>query len=82
MWQPEKKPECWWGTAHEIRFYAKGLEDSVELLGLELAVHSKKDMQRAHRIMIEYAAALTKRILQMDLPDQMADTIMGAVRGR
>lgn len=70
------------GTPHEIRFYATGQADSVELLVIELAVHSKQDMQRAHRLMKEYADALTQRTLSMALPAQVADAIMGAVSGR
>ena len=69
------------GKSHEIRFYATGTEDSVELLGLELAVYTREDMQRSHRKMVEYATTLTARTLNMALPTEVSDAIMGGVVG-
>ncbi len=67
------------GKAHEIRFYATGTEDSIDLLGLELAVYSREDMQRSHRRMQQYAAKLTERTLNMALPTEVSNAILGGV---
>ena len=65
--------------AHEIRFHAAGTEDGVERLGLELAVYSRENMQRSHRLMVAYATALTARTLHMTLPEAVSDAILGGV---
>jgi hypothetical protein len=70
------------GKSHEIRFLASGAADKVQQLGLELSVYSKQDMQRAHRLLVEYADLLTRRALDMPLPAEVSAAIMGAVTGQ
>jgi hypothetical protein len=69
------------GKVHEIQFYATGQADRIDRLVLHLAVYSKQDMQRAHRLMQETANALTQGILHRDLPAEVTAAIMGAVSG-
>lgn len=66
---------------HEIRFTATGDEAHVDRLTLELDVRTREDIQRGHRLMTEYATALTQRGLGTDLPSQVNDAILSATNG-
>jgi hypothetical protein len=79
---PRKNLNAGGGKVHELRFYATGNDERVSLMGLELAVYSQQEMQRAHRLMKEAADHLVERTLKMPLPAQVAEAIMGAVGGR
>lgn len=78
-----RKPLAAGGTAlHEIRFFAEGDEGAVHRLVLELALRSREDIQRAHRLLARYAATLTGRLLQAPLPAPVDEAILSGTGGR
>lgn len=65
----------------EIRFSALGNERTVEEFLLVLSVRSPGGIQKAHRTLSEYADALTRKILQVPLPEEVNDGIMSGLNG-
>lgn len=65
----------------EIRFSAFGNKQTVQEFLLVLNVRSRGDFQRAHRKLAEYAAELTKGMLQIPLPKDVNDAILSAING-
>jgi len=67
--------------SHEIRFYALGDQSKVSELVLELAIRSLEDVQRGHRLMVEYASAMVANATQKTLPKDVENGILAGVSG-
>jgi hypothetical protein len=63
-----KPPAAGAAAVPEIRSNTDGDATSVNQLVLELPVRSRDDIQRAHRILAQYATAVTLPLLQAALP--------------
>jgi len=66
---------------HEIRFYARGDEQSVHSLALELSLKSREDIQRGHRLLARYASTLVTRALEATLPEAVEEAILSGIDG-
>jgi hypothetical protein len=67
---------------HVVRYSAEGSADEVSSLLLDLRVVSRSEVQRAHKLFLEYARALGKKALGEDLPEEVGKAVMSAKPGR
>ncbi|MCP5305839.1 MAG: hypothetical protein H6953_10350 [Chromatiaceae bacterium] len=66
---------------NSIRFVARGDQDRVTSLRLELIVNSREAVQRAHRSLVEHADSLMQAALQRGLPGEIESAILAATAG-
>jgi hypothetical protein len=67
---------------HNVRYTAEGSAEAVSALVLELQLVSRSEVQRAHRLLLDYARELTKQALGEDLPEDVAKSVISARPGR
>ncbi|MEN8176751.1 MAG: hypothetical protein ABFS23_13380 [Pseudomonadota bacterium] len=78
---PERALTAGGHPPHDIRYVVQGTQDQATELSLTLRVQTREDIQRAHRILEEHAAALTAKVTGSDLPPEAGDAILSAIEG-
>ncbi|TNF98034.1 MAG: hypothetical protein EP297_09090 [Gammaproteobacteria bacterium] len=66
---------------NRIRYIAHGSVDLVNMLRLELQIRARRDVQRAHRHLLEYTSIILDKILDAEVPDDMKDAILAGIKG-
>jgi hypothetical protein len=66
---------------NRIRYIAYGSADLVNMLRLELQIRARRDVQRAHKHLLDYTTLLVNQTLGADLPEDMQEAILSGIKG-